>query len=65
MHAQFTSCVTGDNKNNIIEFGSLMQTEKKEMLVLCNTLGICNPKDVFTFSSNPDDSNDSYDRCIK
>ena len=42
-----------------------MQTEKKEMLVLCNTLGICNPKDVFTFSSNPDDSNDSYDRCIK
>ena len=43
MHAQFTPCVPEDNKYDIIEFGSLMQTEKKEILVLCNTLGICNP----------------------
>ena len=30
MHAQFTPCVSGDNENDIIGFGSLMQTEKRK-----------------------------------
>ena len=30
VHAQFTAYVPGDNKNDMIGFGSLMQTEKRK-----------------------------------